>query len=85
MEAANNMEDSSLFMQWAMDTLLQEEEPAVDDVHWAMDTLLQEEDPAIDYRLKLTLNGLEKRAVRVALSNNFGFGGQNASLVFRAL
>jgi hypothetical protein len=46
MEAANNMEDSSLFMQWAMDTLLQEEEPAVDDVHWAMDTLLQEEEPA---------------------------------------
>ena len=45
----------------------------------------KEEDPAIDYRLKLTLNGLEKRAVRVALSNNFGFGGQNASLVFRAL
>jgi len=43
-EAASNMEDSSLFMQWAMDTLLQEEEPAVDDVHWAMDTLLQEEE-----------------------------------------
>ncbi|CAD6273006.1 unnamed protein product [Miscanthus lutarioriparius] len=40
------MEDSSLFMQWAMDTLLQEEEPSVDDVHWAMDTLLQEEEPA---------------------------------------
>ncbi|KAG0516860.1 hypothetical protein BDA96_09G038700 [Sorghum bicolor] len=43
-EAASNMEDSSLFMQWAMDTLLQEEEPAVVDVHWAMDTLLQEEE-----------------------------------------
>lgn len=43
------------------------------------------EDPNIDYRMKLTLAGAEKRTVRVAMSNNFGFGGQNASLVFRAI
>ena len=43
------------------------------------------EDPAIDYRLNLTLNEPQKRTVRVAISNNFGFGGQNACLAFRAL
>ena len=43
------------------------------------------EDENIDYRLNLTLNEKQQRTVRVALSNNFGFGGQNASLVFRAI
>ena len=43
------------------------------------------EDEHIDYRLNLTLNEPQKRTVRVAVSNNFGFGGQNASLVFRAI
>ena len=43
------------------------------------------EDPAIDYRLNLTLNEPQKRTVRVAISNNFGFGGQNACLAFRAV
>jgi len=45
----------------------------------------QHEDPKIDYRLNLTLCEKQERQVRVAISNNFGFGGQNASLVFRAL
>ena len=43
------------------------------------------EDPGIDYRLNLTLNVAQKRTVRVAISNNFGFGGQNACLAFRAI
>lgn len=43
------------------------------------------EDENIDYRLNLTLNEKQERKVKVALSNNFGFGGQNASLVFKAL
>jgi 3-oxoacyl-[acyl-carrier-protein] synthase II len=43
------------------------------------------EDPQIDYRLNLTLNERQERKVRVAISNNFGFGGQNACLAFRAL
>ncbi len=43
------------------------------------------EDENIDYRLNLTLNELQERKVRVAISNNFGFGGQNACLVFRAI
>ncbi|MBQ4221519.1 MAG: beta-ketoacyl-[Bacteroidales bacterium] len=45
----------------------------------------QHEDPQIDYRLNLTLCEKQERRVRVAVSNNFGFGGQNASLVFRAI
>jgi 3-oxoacyl-[acyl-carrier-protein] synthase II len=45
----------------------------------------QHEDENIDYRLNLTLNEKQERKVKVALSNNFGFGGQNASLVFKAL
>jgi len=43
------------------------------------------EDPQIDYRLNLTLNQPQERKVRVAISNNFGFGGQNACLAFRAI
>lgn len=43
------------------------------------------EDENIDYRLNLTLNEKQNRRVRVAMSNNFGFGGQNASLVFKSL
>ena len=45
----------------------------------------QHEDPQIDYRLNLTLNERQERKVRVAISNNFGFGGQNACLAFRAI
>lgn len=40
-------------------------------------------DPAIDPRLNLTLNTAQKREVKVALSNTFGFGGHNASVLFR--
>ena len=45
----------------------------------------REEDENIDYRLNLTLNQMQKRDVRVAMSNNFGFGGQNASLIFKKI
>jgi 3-oxoacyl-[acyl-carrier-protein] synthase II len=40
-------------------------------------------DPAIDLDLNLTLNKAQKRTVNVALSNNFGFGGHNASILIR--
>jgi 3-oxoacyl-[acyl-carrier-protein] synthase II len=40
-------------------------------------------DPAIDQKLNLTLNKAQQRPVRVALSNNFGFGGHNASILVR--
>ncbi len=40
-------------------------------------------DPAIDQNLNLTLNKAQKKVVNVALSNNFGFGGHNASILVR--
>ena len=41
-------------------------------------------DEQIDQKLDLTLNQAKVRSVRAALSNTFGFGGHNASVVFKA-
>jgi len=43
---------------------------------------LDEVDPLIDKRLNLTPKTAIQRNVRVVMSNSFGFGGTNASLVF---
>jgi len=43
------------------------------------------EDPEIDYKLNLTLNKAQKREVKVALSNTFGFGGHNSSVLLRKI
>lgn len=40
-------------------------------------------DPEIDEKLNLTLNKAQKRNVNYALSNTFGFGGHNASVLFK--
>jgi 3-oxoacyl-[acyl-carrier-protein] synthase II len=40
-------------------------------------------DPAIDQELNLTLNKAQNRRVNVAISNTFGFGGHNASVVIK--
>ncbi len=40
-------------------------------------------DPAIDPKLNLTLNKAQKRTVKAALSNTFGFGGHNSSVIFK--
>lgn len=40
-------------------------------------------DPEIDQRLNLTVNKAQKRKVNVAISNTFGFGGHNASVVIK--
>ena len=37
----------------------------------------------IDYNLNFTFNTAQKREVRAALSNTFGFGGHNACVVFK--
>lgn len=42
-----------------------------------------EDDPLIDPRLDFTFNTARKRDIRYALSNAFGFGGQNTSLLFK--
>jgi len=41
------------------------------------------DDPALDPNLNFTFNVAQRRRVRAALSNNFGFGGHNASLIFK--
>lgn len=43
------------------------------------------EDPEIDYKLNLTLNKAQKRDVKVAMNNTFGFGGHNSCIVFRKM
>lgn len=40
-------------------------------------------DESIDYNLNLTFNKAQKREVKVALSNTFGFGGHNACAIFK--
>src|SRR5512133_1166494 len=40
-------------------------------------------DPDIDQNLNLTLNKAQDRTVNVAISNTFGFGGHNASVVIK--
>ena len=42
-----------------------------------------DQDPEIDYNLNFTFNKAQQRTVRVALSNTFGFGGHNASVIFK--
>lgn len=42
------------------------------------------DDPEIDSGLDLTFHNPKKRNIRAALSNTFGFGGHNASVVFKA-
>lgn len=41
------------------------------------------DDPELDAGLNLTFNEAQEREVKVALSNTFGFGGHNASVVFK--
>ncbi|WP_411029188.1 beta-ketoacyl-ACP synthase II [Spongiimicrobium sp. 3-5] len=42
-------------------------------------------DENIDPSLNLTLNKAQKREVKVAMSNTFGFGGHNACVVFKKI
>ena len=40
-------------------------------------------DEEIDYNLNFTFNKAQKRTVRAAMSNTFGFGGHNACVIFK--
>ena len=42
-----------------------------------------DQDPELDYNLNFTFNKAQKREVRAALSNTFGFGGHNACVGFK--
>jgi 3-oxoacyl-[acyl-carrier-protein] synthase II len=41
------------------------------------------DDPDIDPRFNLTFNEAQERPVRAAISNTFGFGGHNASIILK--
>lgn len=45
----------------------------------------QTTDEAFNPKLNFTFNKAEKREVRAALSNTFGFGGHNASVIFKKI
>ena len=40
-------------------------------------------DPELDYNLNFTFNKAQRRTVRAALSNTFGFGGHNACIIMK--
>lgn len=44
-----------------------------------------EDDPEIDSKLDFTYHKAKEREVRAAISNTFGFGGHNASIVFKKI
>jgi 3-oxoacyl-[acyl-carrier-protein] synthase II len=41
------------------------------------------DDPELDAKLNFTFNKAQKRIVNVALSNTFGFGGHNTSVIVK--
>jgi 3-oxoacyl-[acyl-carrier-protein] synthase II len=41
------------------------------------------DDPAFDPRINLTFNKAQQRQVNIVQSNSFGFGGHNASVIFK--
>lgn len=43
------------------------------------------DDPELDSKLNFTFGAPQKRTVRAALSNTFGFGGHNASVIFKKI
>lgn len=44
-----------------------------------------DQDENIDYRLNFTFNHAQQRELRAVMSNNFGFGGHNACLLFKKI
>lgn len=42
------------------------------------------DDPELDPKLNFTFNEAQERKVRAVISNTFGFGGHNASVIFKA-
>ena len=42
-----------------------------------------DDDPDLDYKMNFAFNKPQKREVRAALSNTFGFGGHNACVIFK--
>jgi 3-oxoacyl-[acyl-carrier-protein] synthase II len=45
----------------------------------------KEQDPEIDERFNLTLHKSQKRNIKIAMNNTFGFGGHNTTLIFKSI
>jgi 3-oxoacyl-[acyl-carrier-protein] synthase II len=45
----------------------------------------EHEDPEIDNKMNFTFNKAQNRNVNAAISNTFGFGGHNSSVIFKTL
>ena len=45
----------------------------------------ENDDEGFDSKLNFTFNEAQNREVNVALSNTFGFGGHNASVIFKKI
>lgn len=43
------------------------------------------DNPAVETKLSLAANAKQERPIKIALSNSFGFGGTNASVIFGAV
>jgi 3-oxoacyl-[acyl-carrier-protein] synthase II len=46
---------------------------------------VENRDPQIDEKLNLTIGKAEKRDIQCAMSNTFGFGGHNSTVIFRKI
>jgi 3-oxoacyl-[acyl-carrier-protein] synthase II len=44
-----------------------------------------EDDPDLDPKLNMTFNKAQERTINIALSNTFGFGGHNFSVIFKKI
>jgi 3-oxoacyl-[acyl-carrier-protein] synthase II len=42
-------------------------------------------DPEIDNKLNLTLDKAQEREINASMSNTFGFGGHNTSVIFKKI
>jgi 3-oxoacyl-[acyl-carrier-protein] synthase II len=43
------------------------------------------DDPEVDQKMDFTFNVAKERKIKTALSNTFGFGGHNASVIFKKI
>jgi 3-oxoacyl-[acyl-carrier-protein] synthase II len=43
------------------------------------------DDPELDNKLNFTFNAAQQRKIKAAISNTFGFGGHNASVVIKRI
>ena len=67
----------------ALEAIVSIKDVQEDIVHKTINHVEGDNDPEIDYNLNFTFNKAQKRTVNAALSNTFGFGGHNASVIVK--